>query len=251
MAGRVLRGVVFDMDGTLTVPCIDFVEMRKRVGVPTGDLLKVIDTWQPVERQQAYDIIKEMELEALDKLKIMPGARALCEFLDSKNIRRGLITRNVRASVDHFHRAFGMKDFQPALSREFEPYKPDPGPLIHICSVWGVHPSDVLMVGDSPKDDILCGRRAGAMTCLIDWLKNFPEVLALPEEHRPDFRTETLMEVKALLEEKFQLEPALPPLLTSLIKPPSSNESGPELKPTTTAEYAKGSHPVNVSTGTI
>ncbi|GBG70643.1 hypothetical protein CBR_g7945 [Chara braunii] len=88
------------------------------------------------------------------------------------------------------------------------------------------------------------------MTCLIDWLKNFPEVHALPEEHRPDFRTETLMDLKALLEEKFQLEPVHPRLLTSLIKPPSlkatPNESGPELKPTTTVEYAKGSHPVNV-----
>jgi hypothetical protein len=33
-SGRpVLRGVVFDMDGTLTVPVIDFALMRRRVGV--------------------------------------------------------------------------------------------------------------------------------------------------------------------------------------------------------------------------
>jgi hypothetical protein len=41
---REIAAVVFDMDGTLTVPCIDFVEMRRRVGVTEGqDILTVID----------------------------------------------------------------------------------------------------------------------------------------------------------------------------------------------------------------
>jgi HAD superfamily hydrolase (TIGR01549 family) len=44
--------------------------------------------------------------------------------------------------------------FSPALSREFRPYKPDPAPLLHICSTWDVQPNEVLMVGDSLKDDV-------------------------------------------------------------------------------------------------
>lgn len=44
--------------------------------------------------------------------------------------------------------------FSPALSREFHPYKPDPAPLSHICSAWGVQPNEVIMVGDSLKDDV-------------------------------------------------------------------------------------------------
>lgn len=44
--------------------------------------------------------------------------------------------------------------FSPALSREFRPYKPDPAPLLHICSAWGVQPNEVMMVGDSLKDDV-------------------------------------------------------------------------------------------------
>lgn len=44
--------------------------------------------------------------------------------------------------------------FSPALSREFRPYKPDPAPLLHICSVWDVQPDEVMMVGDSLKDDV-------------------------------------------------------------------------------------------------
>jgi HAD superfamily hydrolase (TIGR01549 family) len=44
--------------------------------------------------------------------------------------------------------------FSPALSREFRPYKPDPAPLLHICSLWEVQPNEVVMVGDSLKDDV-------------------------------------------------------------------------------------------------
>jgi len=44
--------------------------------------------------------------------------------------------------------------FSPALSREFRPYKPDPAPLLHICSTWDVQPNEVMMVGDSLKDDV-------------------------------------------------------------------------------------------------
>lgn len=44
--------------------------------------------------------------------------------------------------------------FSPALSREFRPYKPDPAPLLHIFSTWGVQPNEVMMVGDSLRDDV-------------------------------------------------------------------------------------------------
>lgn len=45
-------------------------------------------------------------------------------------------------------------DYNPALSREFRPYKPDPAPLLHICSTWGIHPNEIMMIGDSPRDDV-------------------------------------------------------------------------------------------------
>jgi len=44
--------------------------------------------------------------------------------------------------------------FSPALSREFLPYKPDPAPLLYICSLWEVQPNEVIMIGDSLKDDV-------------------------------------------------------------------------------------------------
>lgn len=53
-----------------------------------------------------------------------------------------------------YYTSFVQIKFSPALSREFRPYKPDPAPLLHICSLWEVQPSEVIMVGDSLKDDV-------------------------------------------------------------------------------------------------
>ena len=72
-ARRVLRGIVFDMDGTLTVPCIDFAEMRRRVGVTTGDILHEIDNWSAERRETAHKILVEIETEANVNMKVMPG----------------------------------------------------------------------------------------------------------------------------------------------------------------------------------
>ena len=35
-----------------------------------------------------------------------------------------------------------------------------------MCERWGLHPSSVLVVGDS-EDDIRCGLGAGAQTCVL------------------------------------------------------------------------------------
>ncbi|KAL5212515.1 hypothetical protein ABZP36_023362 [Zizania latifolia] len=251
-----LRGVVFDMDGTLTVPVIDFPAMYREVlggdaayaaaraaGGGSVDILHCIESWAPDEQRRAYEVIARFEQEGLDRLRIMPGkllrlrpmlisrtramlwylgflidwsridvgfagASELCGFLDTKQIRRGLITRNVKSAVDLFHQRFGMM-FSPALSREFRPYKPDPAPLLHICSTWDIPPNEVIMVGDSLKDDVVCGKRAGAFTCLLDETGRYGPHDSLPEDIRPDFTVSSLSEVFSVLEEHFDLAPVV------------------------------------------
>ncbi|CAA7403286.1 unnamed protein product [Spirodela intermedia] len=214
-----LRGVVFDMDGTLTVPVIDFgamyrevlgentyIAMRSRNPNGSIDILHHIETLSPPAQKKAYEVIASFERQALERLEIMPGAAELCGFLDSRKLRRGLITRNVKQSVDIFHVRFGM-EFNPALSREFRPYKPDPAPLLHICAKWDVQPTEVMMIGDSLHDDVVCGKRAGAFTCLLDESGRYGAHESLSEGLRPDFKVSSLVEVLSLLEAHFELTP--------------------------------------------
>lgn len=80
-----IRGVVFDMDGTLTVPVIDFPAMYRAVlgeeayrvvkkENPTGiDILHHIENWSPEKQLQAYETIAYFEKQGLDRLQMMPG----------------------------------------------------------------------------------------------------------------------------------------------------------------------------------
>lgn len=206
------------MDGTLTVPVIDFTAMYKAVlgekeyttiksNNPCGiDILHHIESWSPDKQKKAYETIAEYEKQGMDRLQIMPGASQLCAFLDSKNIRRGLITRNVKEAVDLFHGRFEVL-FSPALSREFRPYKPNPDPLLHICSTWGVHPNEVMMIGDSLKDDVGCGKNAGAYTCLLDQTGRYDSASFAAANLNPDFKVSSLVDVLSLLETNFDLIP--------------------------------------------
>ena len=175
----VVRGVIFDMDGTLTVPVIDFAAMRRRVGVgQTGDILDIIKTWDTDRQEQAKKILADIEEEALQRMQVMPGVLDLCDYLDEHRIPRALITRNVIKSVRWFHaehfcrpceRGITRGPFIPAYSRECGfPYKPNPGALLHVCEQWGIMPSEMIMIGDSAKDDVAAGNRAGGHTILLD-----------------------------------------------------------------------------------
>ena len=86
---RPLRGVVFDMDGTLTVPVIDFQAMYREVlggdaayaaaraaGGGAVDILHCIEDWAPDKQRHAYEVIARFEQEGLDRLQIMPGQAA-------------------------------------------------------------------------------------------------------------------------------------------------------------------------------
>ena len=182
-AAQTLRGVVFDMDGTLTKPNLDFEEMctsplcAPPVDTPhmSEDILGAVAAMPPAERAAATAVIDEMEAEGRRTLAVMPGAVELVRWLHAHEVPTALVTRNTRATVAHLHDALwaprGLAPFAPAISRDDElPAKPDPAALARIASAWGAAaPSgELLMVGDSPANDVAFGKAAGAATALLD-----------------------------------------------------------------------------------
>lgn len=200
------------MDGTLTIPAIDFGEMRRRVGVLEGDILAAVAAWpDPAARARAHAIIEEVEMAGLARLQLAPGLHGLVASLDRRGLPRGLVTRNngraVTAFHAHLHTVAAAPPFTPALAREFQPPKPHPAAIHHCAAAWGVRPTEVVMIGDSLVDDVVAGNRAGAHTILIDHDGVHACTAALPPEQRPTAVATSLAHAGELLEAMFHLEP--------------------------------------------
>eukprot|EP00469_Lotharella_globosa_P010546 CAMPEP_0167777266 /NCGR_PEP_ID=MMETSP0111_2-20121227/3597_1 /TAXON_ID=91324 /ORGANISM="Lotharella globosa, Strain CCCM811" /LENGTH=372 /DNA_ID=CAMNT_0007667429 /DNA_START=133 /DNA_END=1251 /DNA_ORIENTATION=- len=171
------------MDGTLTVPNLDFKEMYERCGVaPSEDVLEAIAAMSPQKAAAAKAVIDEMEAEGRRTLKLEPGAIEFARWLQFHGIPTALVTRNTKTTVDHLHAHLwepaGLPRFDPAISRDDAsiPAKPKPGALEAIAKAWGMPlGEEVLMVGDSPSNDVAFGKDAGTTTALVDSGRRFVE----------------------------------------------------------------------------
>lgn len=216
-----VSGVVFDMDGTLTVPNIDFKEMYRRCGVDRGqDILEAIALRPRDERLEAERIIDEVEEDSRRTLELMPGATALINFLEDRGIPMAIVTRNTKKTVDRLQELLESDGgcrasfvFSPAITRDDPPSlppKPDPAALYLISSSWKMPTASLLMVGDSPSNDIVSGNAAGAHTMLLDTGRRFAEKNfghEINNTMRAEVVVESLQDAPFMIEAHFELPP--------------------------------------------
>jgi HAD superfamily hydrolase (TIGR01549 family) len=161
-----IQSVLFDLDGTLTVPVIDFNALRRRLGLPDGtSLVQALSQLSTDRRDEGMAVIREAELEAAHKAKPNTGAIALLDALNSRGIKTAIITRNTVEAVDITLRKIGVQ-MNVVITREFGPIKPSPEPLFEAMRRLEATAHATLMVGDY-LDDMEAGRAAGTSTCLV------------------------------------------------------------------------------------
>jgi HAD superfamily hydrolase (TIGR01509 family) len=161
-----LRGVVFDLDGTLVVQELDFEAMRREIGLPSGTpLLEAVERMHGAEREAALDVLRRHELAAAETARLNPGVGAFLDWLTRRGVRQAVLSRNMRVAVLQVLRRCGLA-LDLVLAREDAPYKPSPEGLWQICAAWGLAPAEVLMVGDYLYD-LQAGRSAGTHTALV------------------------------------------------------------------------------------
>jgi HAD superfamily hydrolase (TIGR01509 family) len=160
------RAVIFDLDGTLTEPILDFDAIRGEIGLAPGlPILEQLELLQPAARARAEAIMLRHEREAAARATLADGCADLLGHLAAMEIPISILTRNVREVVDTFARAFAFR-FHAVFTREDGPPKPSPAGALALCRSMDVAPADTLAVGDY-KFDVLAGRDAGCRTVLV------------------------------------------------------------------------------------
>lgn len=160
-----IRGVIFDMDGTLTAPWLDFAWLKQVAGIGEVDVIDYLRDATGDDYERVHALLMRFEEDGVRHARLNRGARTLLRYLRRQKLPIGLLTRNSRKSVDGVCRKLGLA-FDAISTREDGPHKPAPEPIWDMARQWGVRPAAVLMVGDY-KWDVLCARNAGARSVLL------------------------------------------------------------------------------------
>src|SRR3972149_7216629 len=158
-----IKAVIFDLDGTITQPCLDFAPFggeRGRPGDP-GPILESMEKRPVRQRRRAEEILHRHEQKAVAESKLNPGTRQTLAALRKAGIRIGILTRNKRSNALAVARKHNLK-FDAVVGREEGPAKPDCFGVLQLCRQFGVEPAQTAVVGDY-LFDLLCAKSAGAV----------------------------------------------------------------------------------------
>lgn len=161
-----IEAVIFDLDGTLTVPFLDFDQIRKEIGLSPGiGILEGIKAMTPNQQRRAEQILLDHEDKAAQNSTLNVGAKEILDILRRRNLPVGLLTRNLRKNVELVAAVHGLR-FDAIVDREDGPVKPDGFGVHLLCQGFGVCPSQTLVVGDF-RHDLESAKNAGAIAVLI------------------------------------------------------------------------------------
>lgn len=145
------RAVLFDMDGTLTEPMLDFPRIKAEMGIGPGPILESLAELDESRRRQAEAVLWRHERTAAENSRLNIGCLELLEWLAAEGIAMALVTRNSRLSADTVAARHNLK-IDLLITREDGPFKPSPFPLALACERLGISCDETWMVGDGQYD---------------------------------------------------------------------------------------------------
>ncbi|MFQ6052763.1 MAG: HAD family hydrolase [Candidatus Bathyarchaeia archaeon] len=225
MSPAELRGVVFDLDGTLVKSDVDFSKMKRRMialleenGVPPALLTPTETTVVIMEkaekvwdekgmpaaerervRAEIADIMNETELEAVETVEEVEGAAEAVRTLKERGYKLAVLTRGHHDYAVRALRKTGMLEhFDLVLGREETPRpKPYAEALEHTAKLMGLKPSEILFVGDHPIDSTSADNARVQFIAVVTgrtdveaWAEHGQETILCSVRELPDFLAE-------------------------------------------------------------
>jgi HAD superfamily hydrolase (TIGR01509 family) len=162
-----VRGVIFDLDGTLFDADYDWPAIKRRLGVERADgsILEHLASLPPGDRERKEEDLRRIERQATDSGTLKPGVRELLESIVARGRFVALVTNNTRSNADRVLDRYDLR-FDRVLTRDSGMFKPSGAPLLDVARSWNVEPRDLAAVGDNELD-LRAARDAGIGVVII------------------------------------------------------------------------------------
>jgi HAD superfamily hydrolase (TIGR01509 family) len=191
-----IKGVLFDFDGTLTLPgALDFPAIRREMNCPPDiPILEWLETVPAERKPPLMKILEWAEEKAAEESLPNVGAEECLLTLRDRGVLLGIITRNslpsVRVALERFE-TVRFLDFSTVITRDDSLPKPHPDGVHKACERMGLAASELMVVGDF-RFDVIAGKAAGACTVL---LTNGRRSVMAAGDPEPDFTVARLEEI--------------------------------------------------------
>ena len=186
----IIRGMLFDLDGTLLDSAPDLVSSLNRVresegqhalpvlemsryaskgavgllkgGMPKADAI-TFESW----RQK---FLEHYARNSYRHSSLYDGVTELLEFLEKAEIPWGIVTNKIESLTYPIIEAAGLSESISCLvcGDTISESKPHPAPVSLACGIINVEPANTLFVGDDIRD-IQAGKAAGAQTAAVHY----------------------------------------------------------------------------------
>lgn len=213
-----IKHICFDLDGTL-VNSFDTIlnatlktlkqlnignslienDLRIRIGHHFSDIFKELKI-DVADIEYFISIYKQNYFDFINQSELYPSTKKTLAELKKNKFFISLLTTKGQDQAEKIIEHFNLSDyFDHIMGRRIDmPVKPNPEPLIEICKTLKLKPEETLIVGDTELD-IVCGKRAGSLTCAVTY--GYREKESLLKE-KADFYINSLNELMPLLNKK-------------------------------------------------
>jgi HAD superfamily hydrolase (TIGR01509 family) len=178
-----IRGVIFDLDGTVVETSYDWTGIRAELGTSATSILEYIDSLEEPDRSRKRAVLEGHEAAQTEAAVLREGVHELLGLLHGKGIAAALVTNNSRPNTAYLLDQFDLS-FDCVITRESGLWKPSGAPFLEVLKKLGLEPPECCVVGDT-HFDVLAALDAGIGAIFL--LSEEPERFAgFPVEVYPD-----------------------------------------------------------------
>ncbi len=160
-----LKGVIFDMDGTVVDVTYDWNQIKAELNTQGKPILFYLKSLEEPEKSEKWKILEKYEREATQKARLKPGIREFLDLLSQKGVKKALVTNNSQRSVSFLLEKFNL-EFDCVITRESGLWKPSGAPFKAVLKKLGLKKKQCCVVGDS-HFDIKAAQEAGISNVFI------------------------------------------------------------------------------------